>query len=870
MIEIKELRALRGPNRYTRHSAIFMVLDIKDYESRPSDKMKGFPERLVQLMPTLKEHGCSIGQPGGFIQRLERGTWAGHIIEHIAIELQCLAGMAVAYGKTLNTSKKGIYIVVFRYLVESAGLKAAQEAISIFEALANEEQFDVSRVITELKILREDHMLGPTTWSIVKEAKSRGIPFIRLNEESYIQLGYGAHQKRIQASITGNTSAIAVEIADEKTRVKTHLKKAGIPVPKGYVVKTLEEALAAFNEIGTAVVVKPDVGNHGNGSTINVIDTDQLEMAFYAAKAFYPEVIVEEYVHGGDFRFLVIDGKMVAVARREPAHIIGDGTSAIKTLIQKVNSDPLRGFGHEKVLTQIEIDEMTERLLALRGFSLESRPEAGEKVYLKATANLSQGGTATDVTDEVNPEIRRMAERAARIIGLDCVGIDALAQNISLPLGPSGIKVVEVNAAPGFRMHLEPTNGQPRNVAEQMVDMLFPGGYTRIPVVAVTGTNGKTTTSKLLAHTLKYSGKIVGLACTTGVLIDGNSILPGDYSGPDGAGIVLREPSVDHIVLEVARGGIVRRGLGVDQVDVGVLLNIGRDHLGCDWIESQEELSLVKSTVIEVVKKTGTSVLNADDSMTMNVLDRARGNIILFSLDPCNEKIVDHVKKGGTVVTVSNRNAVIKKSGLDIIVCTLEEIPITFGGIIDFNISNALAAIGALHGLNLPIEQIRNGIMTFYPSVNQNPGRMNLFDFQKYKVLLDYGHNPESARAMAKLLPRLSSGRKIGLCHGTGSRTDEQLIDFGKALALVYDHIILTDFDPRHRPLGETQRLVYEGLIQGGFQERNVEIISEPEKAVDTIFSKAQTGDLLVIQPDELEPVMGQIMKRYRQIVSHL
>lgn len=870
MIEIKELRALRGPNRYTRNPAIFMVLDIKDYENRPSDKINGFPDRLVQLMPTLKEHGCSIGQPGGFIQRLERGTWAGHIIEHLAIELQCLAGMAVAYGKTLNTSKKGIYIVVFSYLVESAGLKAAQEAISIFEAIAQEERFDVSRVISDLKILREDHMLGPTTWSIVKEAKSRGIPFIRLNEESYIQLGYGAHQKRIQASITGNTSAIAVEIADEKTRVKTHLKKAGIPVPKGHVVKTLEEAQAAFKEIGTAVVVKPDVGNHGNGSTINVIDTDQLEMAFYAAKAFYPDVVVEEYVHGGDFRLLVIDGKMVAVARREPAHVIGDGTSAIKTLIQKVNSDPLRGFGHEKVLTQIEIDEMTERLLALRGFSLESRPEPGEKVYLKATANLSQGGTATDVTDEVNPEIRRMAERAARIIGLDCVGVDALAQNISLPLGPSGIKVVEVNAAPGFRMHLEPTNGQPRNVAKQMVDMLFPGGYNRIPVVAVTGTNGKTTTSKLLAHTLKYSGKIVGLACTTGVSIDGNSILTGDYSGPDGAGIVLREPTVDHIVLEVARGGIVRRGLGVDQVDVGVLLNIGKDHLGCDWIESQEELSLVKSTVIEVVKKTGTSVLNADDRMTMNVLDRARGNIILFSLDPGNENIVAHVKKGGTVVTVTNRNAVIKKTGLDIIVCTLEEIPITFGGIIDFNISNALAAIGALQGLNLPIEQIRNGIMTFYPSVNQNPGRMNLFDFQQYKVLLDYGHNPESARALAKLLPRLSPGRKIGLCHGTGSRTDEQLIDFGKALALVYDYIILTDFDPRHRPPGETQKLVHEGLIQGGFQERNVEIVSEPEKAVDYIFSKAQTGDLLVIQPDELEPVMGQIMKRFRQMVTHL
>ena len=870
MIEIKELRALRGPNRYTRHSAIFMVLNIKDYEGRPSDKIHGFSDRLETLMPTLQEHGCSIGKPGGFIQRLERGTWAGHIIEHIAIELQCLAGMAVGYGKTLGTSQKGVYIVVFRYLVESAGLKAAQEAVSIFEATAEEERFDVSRVISDLKILRENHMLGPTTWSIVKEALSRDIPFIRLNEESYIQLGYGAHQKRIQASITGNTSAIAVEIADEKTRVKTHLKKAGIPVPNGHVVTTLEEALAAFNEINAAVVVKPDVGNHGNGSTINVIDTDQLEMAFYAAKAFYPDVIVEEYVHGGDFRLLVINGEMVAAARREPAHIIGDGKSSINNLIQKVNSDPLRGFGHEKVLTQIEIDEMTERLLALRGLSLDSRPEKGEKVYLKATANLSQGGTATDVTDEVNPEIRRMAERAARIIGLDCVGVDALARDISLPLDASGLKVVEVNAAPGFRMHLEPTNGRPRNVSKQMVDMLFPGGYARIPVVAVTGTNGKTTTSKLLAHTLKYSGKIVGLACTTGVLIDGNSILTGDYSGPEGAGIVLREPTVDHIVLEVARGGIARRGLGVDKLDVGVLLNIGKDHLGCDWIESQEELSLVKSTVIEVVKKTGTSVLNADDSMTMSVMDRARGNIILFSLDPGNETLVAHVKNGGTVVTVVNRNAVIRKSELDIVVCALEEIPITFGGIIDFNISNALAAIGALHGLNLPMEQIRIGIMTFYPSINQNPGRMNLFDFQQYKVLLDYGHNPESALALAKLLPRLSPGRKIGLCHGTGSRTDEQLIEFGRALALVYDYVILTDFDPRHRPGGETQRIVREGLIQGGLQENQIEIVPEPDKAVDYIFSKAQPGDLLVIQPDELEPVMGQIMERYRQMITHL
>lgn len=868
MIEIKELRALRGPNRYTRHSAIFMVLDIKEYEQRPSSKIEGFADRLVRLIPSFQQHECSIGSPGGFIKRLRKGTWAGHIIEHIAIELQCLAGMEVGYGKTFETSQPGIYIIVFRYRIESAGLKAAKEAVLLFEAVAEGRSVEIDKIVSALKVLREVDMLGPTTWSIVKEAKSRGIPFIRLNEDSYIQLGYGASQKRIQASITSHTSAIAVEVADEKTQVKKLLKKSGIPVPHGQVVLTEDDAVAAYNELGVPAVVKPDVGNHGNGGTINITDIEQLKRAFRVAKAYHSHVIVEEYVKGSDFRLLVIDGKFVAAAKREPAHVVGDGISSIAKLIEEVNKDPRRGFGHEKVLTQIDIDDMTERLLWQRGLSPQSVPQKGETIYLKTTANISQGGTATDVTDEINPDIRLMAERTARIIGLDVVGVDALAHDISLPLIQSGLKVVEVNAAPGFRMHLEPTHGHPRDVATPLVDMLFPMGYKPVPVLAVTGTNGKTTTCKLISHTLKYSGKKVGLACTTGVIIDGYPIVKGDYSGPDGAGIVLREPTVDHIVLEAARGGIARRGLGVTEVDVGVLLNIGRDHLGTDWVETQEDLSLVKSTVIEAVKNTGTSVLNADDSVTMDVLHRACGNVILFSLNSNNTKIIAHVREGGTVVTVHKRDVIIRNSELDITVCTLEEIPITFGGIVDFNISNALASIGALYGLSLPIEQIRNGVMTFYPSANQNPGRMNLFDFQTYKVLLDYGHNPESARAMAQLLPRISPGRKIALCHGTGSRTNEQIIEYGKALALVYDYIILTDFDPRHRPMGETSELVYEGLIKSGFQDDKIEIIAEPEKAVDYLFSKAEPGDLLVIQPDELEPVMSQIMARYTQMLS--
>ena len=861
---------MRGPNRYTRHTTILMVLDIGDFENLPSDKLIGFSDRLVNLIPSLQEHGCSIGGPGGFIQRLQTGTWAGHIIEHIAIELQCLAGMEVGYGKTFDTLVSGVYVVAFRYQVESAGLKAAKEAVSLFETLAKGKSFDVDQVISELKVLREEDMLGPTTWSIVKEAKLRDIPFIRLNDRSHIQLGYGIHQKRIQASMTSQTSAIAVEAADEKTRVKQHLKKSGIPVPDGQLVFSEAEAIVAFNKIGGAVVVKPDVGNHGNGSTINVTNLDQLKIAFKVAQDKHYKVIVEEYVKGFDYRLLVINGKLVAAAKRKPAHIIGDGKSSIEELIKITNSDPRRGFGHEKALTKITIDDMTKRLLSLHKLSLDYQPRSKETIFLKATANLSQGGTSCDVTDEVSPEIRLMVERAAQIIGLDCVGIDVLATDISFSIGRSGIKVVEVNAAPGFRMHLGPTEGQSRNVAKAMVDMLFPNAYTQVPVVAVTGTNGKTTTCKLITHSLKYAGKCVGLACTTGIEVDGYPIIEGDYSGPEGAKIVVREPTVDYIVIEVARGGIVRRGLGVEELDVGILLNIGSDHIGTDWIESQEDLNLVKSTVIEVVKKSGTSVLNADDIRAMSILDRARGKVILFSLDSKNENLVKHVEASGTAITLVNRNVIIRNRDIDILVCTLEEIPITFLGVIDFNTSNALAAIGAMHGLNLPIEKIRNGLMTFYSSPNQNPGRMNLFDFQDYKVLVDYGHNPDSARALAKLLPKISKGRKIALCHGTGSRTNDQIIEYGEALAAAYDQIILTDFDPRHRPLGETSKLVREGLLKRGFIGDNIEIVHESDRAVDHLFLKAKSGDLLVIQINELEPIMSQIKERYFKKVTHV
>ncbi|MDH5718230.1 MAG: cyanophycin synthetase [Spirochaetia bacterium] len=870
MIEMKELRALRGPNRYSHHTSIFMVLDIKDYEQRPSDKIPGFTERLLEILPTLREHECSIGAPGGFVQRLNNGTWAGHIIEHIALELQCLAGMEVSFGKTFGTSIEGVYVVVFRYLVESAGLRAATEAITLFESVAEHCVFNINKAILDLKILREADMLGPTTWSIVKEAQSRGIPYIRLNDDSHIQLGYGASQKRIQASITSQTSAIAVEEADEKSRSKSHLEESGIPVPRGRLASSEEEAVAAYLEIDGPVVVKPNVGNHGKGATINVLDLEHLKKAYHLAFEKYPEVIVEEFVEGHDYRLLVIDGKFIAAAKREPAHVIGDGLSTIETLVDQVNRDPRRGYGHEKVLTQIIIDDMTQAVLASNTLDRHSIPTKGEIIYLKATANLSQGGTATDVTDEVNPEIRMMAERTSKIIGLDCIGVDALTKDISLPLSESGIKVVEVNAAPGFRMHLEPTNGQARNVAKPMVDMLFPDGYVQTPIVGVTGTNGKTTTCKLIAHTLKYAGKLVGLACTTGVEIDGMAVISGDFSGPEGAKIVLREPTIDHIVLEIARGGIQRRGLGVEELDVGVLLNIGSDHIGTDWIESQEDLILVKSTVIESVKMSGGSIINADDSFVMGVIGRARGEVTLFSLEASNPHLIQHVSAGGSVVTLENRNVIYRRSELDIVVCALEEIPITFGGIVDFNTQNALAAIGALFSLNLTAEQVRSGLTTFYPSPNQNPGRLNLFDFQTYKVLIDYGHNVEAARALGQLLPRLSKGRKIALCHGTGSRSNEQIIGYGKALAALYVFVVIADLAPRDRPSGETAELLRRGFLLGGFDPNEIELITNKDDALERIFSRAQTGDLVVIHPDKLEPIMDQVTRRYQEAIGSI
>ncbi len=861
---IVEHRALRGPNRYSRHPAMFMLLDIGEFEEEPTDTLPGFTDRLIRLVPSLQGHRCSVGSPGGFIQRLRRGTWVGHVVEHIMLELQCLAGMEVGFGKTYDTAQPGIYKVVCRYRVESAGLFAGVEAVALVESVIADRPYDLDSTLEKLRELREKDMLGPSTASIVEEAKRRGIPTQRLNDESFIQLGYGAKQRRIQATLTDRTSALGVEIADEKDRTKRLLAENGIPTPAGSIAFSLEDAIRVAGEIGFPVAVKPEIGNHGRGITSRVADSREVALAFASAKAICSSVIVEKTLTGHDFRALIIDGRLVAAARREPAHVIGDGSSSIAELIDKINSDSRRGVGHERTLTRIEVDSMTERLIALRGLTVADVLPEGERLDLKSTANLSTGGTATDVTEEVHEDVCLMCERVSRLVGMDCLGIDIVAATLDQPLDPSSSGIVEVNAAPGFRMHLEPTEGQPRNVAAPFVEMLFPSGLSHeVPIVAVTGTNGKTTTCRLISHTMKYQGATVGFAGTTGVEIDGVEILSGDFSGPAGAGIVLRDPTIDHAVLEVARGGIVRRGLGFDGCDIGVLLNVGEDHIGNDGVEDLEELALVKATVVEVVRESGVSVLNADDPIVVGLREHAGGEIIYFSLDPENETVAAHVAAGGVAVVVDRGEVVIRSTMPPVQVLPVIDAPITLRGIATFNVANILAAVAALHGLGTPIDKIRTGISTFHSSATQNPGRMNIIDFGTFKVIVDYGHNVPAVKALGQALPHLTSGRKIIVAHGTGNRLDESIKSFGSALAEVYDYIIVAEVDPRGRRRGESPSLVKAGAVEGGHLEANIEIVMDVFKAVDRAFEIVRPGDLIVVQVDQVAPMLDHIMGHF-------
>ncbi|MDB5192253.1 MAG: cphA [Segetibacter sp.] len=863
-MKIVEIKILRGPNYWSvrRNKLIQMKLDLQEMEQRPSNTIEGFPERLEALLPSMQSHRCSEGVKGGFFLRVKEGTWMGHVIEHIALELQTLAGMNTGFGRTRGTGTQGEYYVVFSYMEEDAGVYAAKAAVKIVQALADNVAYDLEVDIQELREVREDTRLGPSTGSIVEEAAKRNIPYIRLNKSSLVQLGYGVHQKRIRATIASTTSNIAVDIACDKEETKNLLEAAEVPVPVGRIVRDEEELRNAIARIGYPMVLKPVDGNHGKGATTNITEWNHAVKALEAAQLYSRSVICERFITGYDFRLLVIAHKFVCAALRTPASVIGDGKNTIQYLIDEVNKDPRRGFGHEKVLTQIKIDGFTDKMLEDLGYTLESIPPAGEQVLLKPTANLSTGGTSTDVTDEVHPANIMMAERISKIIGLDICGIDIMAPDLKVPIGENGGAILEVNAAPGFRMHIDPSEGLPRNVAEPVVEMLFPKGTNgRIPIIAITGTNGKTTTTRLTAHICKAAGYKVGFTTSDGVYIQNQLMMTGDCTGPVSAQFVLKDPTVDFAVLECARGGILKSGLAFQHCDIAIVTNVSADHIGLGGIQSLDQMARVKAVLPETVFPHGFAILNADDDLVYGMRKGLDCNVAFFSMDENNPRIKKHCADGGMAAVYENGYVSLLKGTWKIRVLKVAEIPLTYGGKAVHNIMNTLPAVLATYLFrNIKIEDIKLALETFIPSAAQTPGRLNLFQFRHFQFLIDYAHNPAGLQLLCDFVSKLDGSPKVGIISGTGDRRDEDILELGKIAGKYFDEIIIRlDKDLRGRPANEIIHLLTNGINTTKSKDIPTDIIENEKEAIMHAFNNAKKGSLVTVMTDEVTAMLNML-----------
>ncbi|GBE74643.1 cyanophycin synthetase [Microcystis aeruginosa NIES-87] len=868
-MKILRTQTLRGPNYWSirRDKLIVMRLDLEDLAEKPSNEIPGFYEGLIDVLPSLVEHYCSPGYRGGFFERVRTGTYMGHIIEHIALELQELAGTPVGFGRTRGTSTPGVYNVVFEYVEEQAGRYAGRAAVRLCQSIVDTGTYpkqELAQDLADLRDLCNNASLGPSTETIVKEAQARNIPWLLLSARAMVQLGYGVHQKRIQATLSSFSGILAVELACDKEGTKTILKDGGIPVPRGTVIQYLDELSAAIEEVGGfPIVIKPLDGNHGRGISIDVKNQQEAEEAYDLASAASKtrSVIVERYYKGSDHRILVINGKVAAVAERIPAHVVGDGRSTVEELIEITNQDPNRGDGHANVLTKITIDKTALNVLEKQGYELTSILAHGEIAYLRATANLSTGGIAVDRTDEIHPENVWIAQRVAKLIGLDIAGIDVVTEDIRKPLKEVDGVIVEVNAAPGFRMHVAPSRGLPRNIAAPVIDMLFPPGTpSRVPILAITGTNGKTTTSRLISHICRQTGKVVGFTTTDGVYIDDYLVEKGDNTGPYSASMILKDPTVEIAVLETARGGILRSGLAFNQCDVGVVLNVAADHLGIGDIDTIEQMAKVKSVVAEVVSAEGYAVLNADDPLTASMAEKVKGRVAYFSMSPDNPIIHDHIRRGGMAAIYENGYLSILEGEWTLRIEEAVNIPVTMQGMAPFMIANALAACLATFVQGIDIELIRQGVRTFKPSVAQTPGRMNLFDLGHHHALIDYAHNPAGYEAVGGFVGNWS-GEKVGVVGGPGDRRDDDLILLGKLSAQMFDRIIVKeDNDTRGRRRGEVADLILRGISQENASLRPEVILDETE-ALEKALSTVSEGGLVVIFPESVTQAIDLIEK---------
>jgi cyanophycin synthetase len=862
-MNIEGIQVLSGPNYWSLRPCIQMRLDIGELEEKPTNKLDQFYERLKETLPSLYEHRCSVGTAGGFFERVKDGTWMGHVVEHVALELQTLAEMDTGFGRTRETQTAGVYNVVFSYVVSEVGRRAAKLSVKFCENLIDDKDPKLNDIILELKELREEYKMGPSTSSIVDEAVKRGIPFFRLNRGSLVQLGYGKNQERIRATMTGQTGSLAVDFAQDKWETKSLLENHGIPVPRGIETSRYKSAKAAIKRIGYPLVVKPSDGNHGRGITVGVNNEEHFEIAYEAAlkQSKNGYVIIEQMLAGADFRFLVINGTLVAAAKRIPAHVRGNGKLSIQQLIDKENENPLRGYGHENVLTEIDVDSQTERLIADAGYTLDSVLDKGEILYLKTTANLSTGGTAIDILDSVHPANVHIAERAIKIIGLDIGGVDIVAPDVTTPLPENGGGIVEINAAPGFRMHLQPTEGLARNVAEPVIDMLYPPGKScTIPIIAVTGTNGKTTTARLIDHIFKLAGNTVGMCTTDGVYIKNRLIYRGDMTGPMSHKMVLTDPTVDLAILECARGGILRAGLGFKNCNVGVVTNVSEDHLGLRGIHTVDQLARVKSIIPEIVKQDGVAVLNADDSLVHAMSEKTKGSVIFFSLDWENNPVVStHLKEGGTAVVFDDGWLCMMKGQWKYPIADVKNVPLTFDGKAKFNIMNALAAAGAAIGLGLKLENIKAGLTTFFPSHAQTPGRLTMTDMGNFNVLVDYAHNKAGYDALIDFVSSYNPEKVIMTLCVPGDRRDEDFESIAESCAKYVDTTVLFESYLRGLDEGELSEKLKKYLIKHGMTEEQIIIIYDEQEAVQYCLDAGGEYDFVILSNYDIDDTHSKV-----------
>mgnify|MGYP000703365172 FL=1 len=852
-MDVSRLRALRGPNLWSRHTAIEAIVSCTEPEQDIA-QLAGFEARLRARFPEI-----------GFLQHAGQGSSISlaHVLQYAALGLQSCAGCQVTFSRTIATLETGTYQVVVEYTEEAVGRLAFELAESLCHAALHDTPFELTQALALLRDLDEDERLGPSTGAIVNAALARGIPLRRLTAGSLVQFGWGSRQRRIQAAETDASSAIAEAIAQDKDLTKMLLHAAGVSVPFGRSVTTAEEAWAAAQEIGSAVVVKPRDGNQGKGVAVNLSSREQVMAGFAAAAEISDDVIVERFIPGHDFRLLVVGNQLVAAARRDPPNVIGDGEHSIRALVEQVNSDPRRGEGHATSLTKIRFDDIALATLEKQGFSADDIPEKGARVVLRNNANLSTGGTATDVTDDVHPELAAAAVAAAQTVGLDICGIDVVCETVQKPLDEQGGGIVEANAAPGLRMHLQPSFGKGRPVGEAMVATLFgEGDDGRIPVVAVAGTNGKTTTVRLISHLLTQSGLRVGMTNTDGVYVNGRRTDSGDCSGPRSARNVLLHPDVDAAVFETARGGVLREGLAFDRCAVAVITNIGMgDHLGLAFINTVEDLSVVKRVIVENVAATGMAVLNAADPMVVAMASACPGAVTFFAQDVHHPVMATHRVQGKRVVFVEGGDIVLAE-GSEEIRLPLAAIPLTRNGALGFQVENAMAAVGALWALGQDWDSIRAGLSSFVSDAQSVPGRFNLFDYRGATLIADYGHNPDAIIALTQAVDALPARRRLVVISGAGDRRDVDLKRQTELLGDAFDEVILyQDACQRGRADGEVIGLLREGLSQAK-RTTHIEAINGEFVAIDAALSRLQAGDVCLVLIDQVEAALAHIAQR--------